>query len=113
MVEDDQGEQWSIDPEVPTLPDQMVEIFEKALIQKQWQVAANHRNGEGLQHGADVYIAKRVHRQLRRDGYKNEAGMLQVVARGGLWLNQRKAEQGYPCNPVCPLCKTEAEDERQ
>eukprot|EP00973_Karenia_brevis_P007871 1067498-Karenia_brevis.AAC.1 len=46
-----------------------------------------------------------------RDGYENEAAMMKVVARGGLWLNQRKAEAGYQCNPLCPLCKQEAEDE--
>eukprot|EP00973_Karenia_brevis_P049863 6923864-Karenia_brevis.AAC.1 len=89
----------------------MVEVFEKALQQSQWERAAEHRNGEGLQQGADMYVVKQIHRQLKRDGYDNEAGMLKVIARGGLWLNQRKAEAGYQCNPICPLCKQEAEDE--
>eukprot|EP00973_Karenia_brevis_P076285 10595275-Karenia_brevis.AAC.1 len=58
-----------------------------------------------------MYIVSRILKQLRRDGYENEAGILQVVARGGLLLNQRKADAGYQRNPVCPLCKADVEDE--
>ena len=65
---DPAGQQWDIDPSGPGVAVQLKAIIADFLEQDLWRQASKHEGGRGLEHGADLTVARRMRRQLMKQG---------------------------------------------
>ena len=73
----------------------------------QWEAAAEHRLGSGLQQGACLQPAMTVRATLA----PARAHTLDNIVAGGLWFRQRLFEAGRLTTGVCRWCEKEPETE--
>ena len=71
-----------------------------------WWRAAAHRNGEGLQGGADQSLAIKHVAWLNKNGRQKDANLLGTILAGGLWPLTRCKEAGMLEDDLCPHCLT-------
>ena len=64
-----------------------------------------------MEQGADLTIIQRELRRMYARGRHAEAGLLKLIAAGGMWTQQRKFQAGLVSNPFCPYCENEAEED--
>ena len=64
-----------------------------------------------MENGADLTILKQCLNRLYKTHQNRDAGMLKLVAAGGIWTNGRKYEAGLIDSPLCPDCQICDEDE--
>ena len=74
---------------------------------QQWEAAAEHRLGSGLQQGASLQPAMTVRATLA----PARAHTLDKIVAGGLWFRQRLFEAGRLTTGVCRWCEKEPETE--
>ena len=76
-----------------------------------WWRAAAHRNGEGLQNGADLTLARKHVGWLHKKGKVDQANLLTTSLAGGIWPQSRKCDEGLIEEATCPNCLTESQDD--
>ena len=74
---------------------------------KVWTKAAQHHCGGGLDLGADLTVLIKHIKYYRDKGKQAKATLLQTIAAGGAWTNDRKHKAGLVESPACQLCGAE------
>ena len=92
-------------------PAQLLEVFRVDVDKHVWEQAARGRNGRGLENGGDVTIIRREIGRMQKFGRHREAGLLRLIAAGGIWTQARKYEAKLVTSPLCPYCESEPEDD--
>ena len=76
-----------------------------------WGKASKHRNGTGMEDGAELSGARRHLNSLTKRARYKEAGCLQSIVCGTIWTRERKSQAGFDVNIICPRCGQEPESE--
>ena len=109
---DPQGEEWRFNDE---LAEMNVKDYGKQILKfvgkNLWEKAGEHRNGGGLQGGADLTVLKRHIEHLEENGMKGKAGMLRKAACAAIWPLQRIHAAGCIDSPICHRCGNANEDD--
>ncbi|CAK0808313.1 unnamed protein product [Prorocentrum cordatum] len=72
---------------------------------EQWQQAAKHYAGGGMEAGADMRSARSLIKKLKRKGDHDKVGAHLACMTGGVWTRQRVADLGLEIEDVtCPRC---------
>ena len=105
---DPDGVMWDVDPRAPGVRHQLQDMMSELIEASLWRKASLHYCGKGLEHGADLTVARRKRQHLIRAGEFHMVGMLEMIVQGVGWPPARKAAAGMPVDPVCPFCKAAA-----
>ena len=73
-------------------PTDVIDHLMKDVQRKIWETAAKHRNGKGLEGGADMTDVKKQLQRLQRRGKHQECGAMLVSVCAGTWTGERKSE---------------------
>jgi hypothetical protein len=108
---DRQGDRWEYQPGTSAKP--ILDDIKTDIEADLWRKAAQHRNGAGLQEGVDMTVIKKHLKYFKKKELNAEAGLLTLVAAGGLWPKERKFGTQPPMvdNPFCPDCTGEVQDD--
>ena len=101
--EDPTGTEWQLTDD-PVDEAAFHKVFANTVRAQQLEKASAFNLGGGLEKGADTDDAKKVIQAYRRRGATQEAQLATLIACGGLWTNQRCADEGYAVHPCCQLC---------
>ena len=93
---------WNYKP--GTSAAELLNALKEQVEMRVWRQAAKHHNGKGLEQGADLTIAKKHIRLLRKKGQHQTAGLLLTTLSGGIWSRRRKAESNLVEDDTCPWC---------
>ena len=74
--------------------------------------AASHPDGQGLEGGALFYPPVSLARALRRQFDFRGAGLVEVLAAGGWWAEDRRKAAGFRTTAVCRRCSAADESIR-
>ena len=85
----------------------LVNGVERASMRYLWTAASLHRHGESLAAAApDLTVLRRHLQSLRKRGLLERTALLQLVACGGLWPEQRRHEAFLQDHANWPRCDT-------
>ena len=103
---DEKGDAWCVDESSnlrrSTRP--LRDALTSSIMKIQWQEAAKHRFGQGLENRPQLHSTKRHLSHLQRHGLHGEAGILKASLVGGMWPPARRYENGLRDSSNCPLC---------
>ena len=89
---DHKGNKWAFQEGPFVFPTAFYQALRDAIYLQACQVAAQHRNGEGLEAGFDLSAVHTFLGQLTRKEWYQTRGLLQAIVTGGLWPDQRLHE---------------------
>ena len=69
-----------------------------------WKKAAEHRNGAGLEKGADFTVIRKHLACLEKNDMCGKAALLRKAAVAGMWPRQRAHEANLVRQSTCPRC---------
>ena len=98
------GNQWDIDPKAPGVAVHLKAVVAEYIEKDLWKQASKHEGGRGLEHGADLTVARKMRRHLMKHGELNKVGILALICQGASWPPARKAAAGLPVDPFCTFC---------
>ena len=75
------------------------------------RVAAEHRNGDGIQSGIDLTVINQHKKYLNKNQRYQDIGLLDTGLAGGYWSKARQKEAGYIEDDNCPHGCGQAEDD--
>ena len=101
---DPTGQHWKLDMDSIDDARQFTMAWRKSVVKMQWNMAAKHHLGLGLQDGADVSVVRTMVRGLRAKGKPMEAQLLLCIAAAGLWAGERAKKAGYVASDRCEFC---------
>ena len=100
-ADEDMAEQWDI----PSVLDDsfkatgcfqpLIDDFETDIIKQLCEKAALHVDGQGLQHGADVWQIRAEQTIFEKKGQLDMVGLNIMVVAGGQWNKTRATDSGY------------------
>ena len=89
---DSEGDTWAMGQGYEADPTDVIDHMMKDVQKKIWIKAAQHRNGKGLEEGADMTDIKKQLNNLQKKSRHQEFGALLVSVCAGTWTGARKAE---------------------
>ena len=87
----------------------LLEAFDESIDALQWNQAAEHLDGKGIQGPVSLFHVWELLASLDKEGRRDVSSMVRLIAAGGYWTEEKRhAEQSAP-DPLCRRCKRDPE----